>query len=96
MGGAIQSRVNDDESNICACCGYPAPLKEYRTLVPNAPGDTREAHRFCEVCAGTFLSHCITYAGLYGSERHLWGSIGWIANRLLEEIRSTRQGGSKP
>lgn len=83
----IHPEPSENETNICHCCGYAAPLQEYPRCLPPMGGDL---FKFCDICAGTFLSHCVTYAELYGKHHHLWASIGWIANLLRDEIRATR------
>jgi hypothetical protein len=42
--------------------------------------------RFCLICASTFLSYAITYPELYGEDRHLFSSIGWIANEIIRTL----------
>ncbi len=79
------------EIPICRCCGYPAPLKEYGGPIVAGYGGGKGKSMFCKICAATFLSHCITYPDLYGAERPLWSSIGWIANYLRDEIRNVQR-----
>lgn len=80
-----------DEGRICACCQHEeAPVHEYESPLDfSKPADAegkRPTELFCEVCASTFLSHCIDYPRLYGEHQHLWRSIGWIANEILQRI----------
>lgn len=79
-----------EEPEQCACCGYPAKvLTEYRG--PCTTNDVMGENgriKLCEVCAATFLSNCVVYPSLYGEHRDLFSSIGWIANKILDEIRS--------
>lgn len=75
----------DGEKPECDCCGYPAALKYYNPPVlthrPGVPPDQQEM-MLCEICASTFLSHCIEYQH-YRDQHSLFSSIGWIANRIL-------------
>jgi hypothetical protein len=81
----------DGEKPICDCCGYEAPLKYYRgPITKSTPGGEPNGSKFCEVCAGTYLSHSVSYPYTLGEHKLLWGSIGWIANRILDEIRAGR------
>lgn len=78
----------DHEPRCCDCCGYPAPLSKYMGPVTREHGGgDPKGSMFCEICAGTFLSHYVTYPALYGNQHHLFSSIGWIANMLRDEIR---------
>lgn len=77
------------EEPICHCCGYAAPLTEYKNSMGRYLG-IPESYMLCKVCAATFLSHSVTYPQLYGQDHNLFSSVGWIANRLLEEIGSLR------
>lgn len=80
-----------DEKPVCDCCGYPAELEEYRGPIVGDSLVGEGKSMFCDICASTFLSHCITYPRLYGENRYLWRSVGWIANRLLDEIRRVKE-----
>lgn len=77
----------------CDCCGYPAKdITDFPgPVTPRHPGGEGWS-RFCRICAETFLSHPITYPELYGKERLLFSSIGWIANMLRDEIRKFKGG----
>lgn len=75
------------KSDKCDCCNYPAKTLKVYT------GDTRkQSCTFCQVCASTFFSHCITYPEFYGKDRYLWASLGWIANKMLDEISKLANG----
>jgi len=71
----------------CHCCGY-TDIELIRWTNPDGqPG------YFCQICASTFLSDCITYPARYtGNEYRLFASLGWIANHILKEIRSLKDG----
>jgi hypothetical protein len=77
-------RFHDGESVECHCCGYPAPLTE---LQPRYPSKRIEPWLMCEICTSTFFSYCVTFPEAYGENMHLWASLGWIANHLLETIK---------
>ena len=83
---------SDDSISIkesCHCCGYiAADIKEYPGAFRAETGFEKERHKFCLICASTFLSQCITYPRLYAEHRQLYASIGWIANMLRDEIRA--------
>lgn len=85
---SIQSRVNDEESNICKCCGYPAvELEEYPGPCTKADYGRQGKQLLCEICASTHLSSGVSYPLLYSDkDRYLFGALGWIGNRLLEAI----------
>jgi len=86
MGEQEQTTESPGE---CECCGFRGiPLKNYR-----GEGTERWAEGnhddfwFCEVCASTYLAHTVLYPDLYGDRSKLFKSLGWIANRILQEIR---------
>lgn len=69
----VPRQPNDNEDNICACCGYAADdLQDYI-----APFPKQDKVSFCEICASTLLSHCVTFPELYGAQRHLL-RIHWV------------------
>lgn len=79
-----------EDENVCESCGYPAKdLREYPASF--AVMDRAKTHKFCHICASTYLSHHITYRSLYGENHHLFASLGWIANMLRDEIRSLKK-----
>lgn len=80
------NEADPSEALGCECCGYETGLAEFR---PNI-GPRTEPYLFCEICSSTFLSHCVQYTSLHGQSHHLWSSIGWIANRLLEAIEGVK------
>lgn len=51
--------------------------------------DAGRDHWLCQVCADTFLSYAVIYPGRV-EDACLYRSIGWIANRILDEIRTLR------
>lgn len=71
--------LTDEEGNRhgCDCCQYKAPL------VPFVEG--KQTHYLCEVCYSTYLSYAILYPSP-DTDRHLYCSVGWIANRLLDQM----------
>ena len=67
----------------CACCGYC-------TQVSRFPGNGGgEDLWLCEICSSTRLSMSVRYPGQC-VDIHLNRSVGWIANKILDEIRHTR------
>lgn len=68
----------------CDCCGYSAPLKEFKGIPQLGEPKTS---KFCEVCASTLLSNDYLRRSpeIPNALRY---SLGWIANKILEEIRS--------
>lgn len=86
---AEQDPGDDHEPPTCHCCGYAAKdLEKYRgpCTRENLAGE-EDGSTLCGICAGTFLSHSVTYPLLYGEDHKLFSSIGWIANMLRDEIR---------
>jgi len=72
----------------CGFCHYETHCSNY----PVDYGKYQFSERWlCEVCAGTPLSRQMLYPT--GSEYEglsvLGPAIGWIANRILDEIRAT-------
>lgn len=65
----------------CSFCGYETKLESY----PHESLANTEVE-LCDVCARTFLNA--------SCDRLLAQSIGYIANLLLDEIRSLRRGKS--
>lgn len=78
------NQPEDSKRGECGNCGYETELFEVRKL-----GGTDEVNWFCEVCAGTFLGRATEYPHQL-ADPLLYKSIGWIANRLLDEIRGHR------
>jgi hypothetical protein len=75
-----------DDPEQCDCCHYEAAdLESYKTGM--GEGDKR----LCEFCANTFLSSIVENPAHYETDPALARSIGWIANRLLDEIRKGKQ-----
>lgn len=70
-----------ETQRACDCCGYPTETKTYHTGIP------RQNFDLCVVCASTHLSKAVTYPDQCG-DGDIRKAIGWIANKLLEEIRS--------
>lgn len=72
-------------NGLCDNCEYPAKLMEYsgKTVEPEGP------LAFCEVCYRTYLHRAVVYPRQYGDQRPLWASIGYIANMILDELRSS-------
>lgn len=67
------------ELRECACCGYETSCRSY-----DAGGLTSRRLWFCEVCASTFLT--LIYRDK-GADARLARSIGWIANKILDELK---------
>jgi hypothetical protein len=78
------SESEDSRRGECKNCGYITDLATYPKM-----GGTDEVNWFCEVCAGTFLGRATEYPHQL-ADPLLYKSIGWIANRLLDEIRGHR------
>jgi hypothetical protein len=64
----------------CDHCHYPARTAMF------------DDKRLCEICASAVPGGVIR--GLWGSQvADVYQTLGWIGNRLLDEIRSTKPGG---
>ena len=85
MAKQYRLRKNDaGEVEECFCCGYAAPLAKFEDR-----NTTGEPNWFCEVCGSTFLSLAVTRPVEYRDDS-LYRSIGWIANKILDEIRALK------
>ena len=83
-------RVNDDGEPIeCECCGYEAATSLFSGHAEGLRGLETKKTYLCEVCSSTHLSSSVNYPS-WCPDPQLWQSIGWLANRILDEIRSTR------
>jgi len=81
----MDADINADESpEECDNCGYQTKLERYEEATWR---DKRGVFWFCEICANTHLSKAAQYPAQC-SDVMLYKSIGWIANRLLDEIRT--------
>jgi len=74
----------DTAVDECDNCGYETQLTCYRGTHP-----ATDRHWFCEVCASSYLSHATVYRSQCQDPR-LHRSLGWIANRILDEIRGLK------
>lgn len=67
----------------CSNCSYFTKVTEFEVL-------TREGKlkfKFCDICAGTYLSRATTNPEQYSQQNTLFMSLGYIANTILDEIR---------
>lgn len=82
---AYEYHFEDDESDdvaACSCCAYPA-----ETRVSKAAGGYPE-RLICQVCDNTMLGVIVLRTG---ADHDMARSIGWIANKLLDELRAVRK-----
>ena len=71
------------EDQMCDCCGYEGvELEAYA----GASGQERRGFLLCEVCAHTPVSSAVIYRSQCADPKTLQ-SLGWIANKILEEVR---------
>ena len=70
----------EGELSGCECCGFATKLGEFRQQHPNTG-----TNLFCEVCSSSHLSLAETHPWA-ASDPLLYRSLGWIANRILQEI----------
>ena len=77
--------LTDDEGNRhgCDCCGYKAPLVPF--------DDHSHVYCLCEICYSTYLSYAVTSPSR-DTDNHLYKSLGWIANRLLDQMGAFAEG----
>jgi hypothetical protein len=74
----------DPEDRECECCQYPTECEEYSDPVAGPS-------MLCEICASTYLSKPFLFPRHYDEDTKLLSqSIGWIANKIIEEIRKAR------
>jgi hypothetical protein len=86
-------RVDDDGDAIhCACCDYPAATTRHSSNAPGTSGPAFGEWYLCEVCFSTHLSDCVWYPQQC-ADPGLCRSVGWIANRLIDEIRNQNESG---
>ena len=78
-------RPGDVIRDECDNCEYETDLTYY-SVPPGCDGAW-----LCEVCASTFLGKATQYPRQV-EDPLLYRSIGWIANRLLDEIRGMGKG----
>lgn len=67
----------------CESCGYLAPLGEFKDMTGL---EHRKTHYFCEICSSTHISKTVVYPKQFVDVK-LAQSLGWIANRIIDEIR---------
>ncbi len=84
-------RDEDDEIIPCECCGWKGETSQFQGV--QSCGYPRDGEQpLCEICAMTFLSSPHTFPSLYSdADRHLAGGIAWIGNKILDEIRQSRE-----
>jgi hypothetical protein len=76
----------------CQCCEYETDLTAYSAEVGPAPHlRVRREIWLCEVCASTPLSQAYERPDTV-EDPGLYRALGWIANRILKEIRRAPQG----
>lgn len=86
----FEKRKDDRGDAIeCECCGYWAATSVFEGHAEGLHALEKRETYLCEVCSSTHLSLAVTYPSQCPDAR-LWMSIGWIANRILDEIRSSR------
>jgi len=82
MAKEFKKQFADDGPVECFACKYPGDVAEFKNM------DTEYGKKdliLCEFCATTHLGTSFSFP--FDKDRQLHQSIGWIANRLLDEIR---------
>ena len=73
-----------EKPESCECCDYDTPSLEYYS--PRPGQDT--GRWLCEICASTDLETIVIHPQIYSADiAAIARSMGWIANRILDEIR---------
>ena len=83
MTDYVKKTDDDGEAAKCFCCGYAAATYAF-------DDERHRGHKMelCEVCSSTHLSTSVQYPDSVSYElRKLFGAVGWIANKLLDEIK---------
>lgn len=82
---------DDDEPRECDSCSYPAPLRKFDGV--DCDDNQKHDFYFCEICASTRISLAREYPSRFPTpERYILQSIGWVGNKILEEIRKLKDG----
>ncbi len=68
----------------CDSCGYFTEVKVSET----GPPANREA-LLCDICSSTLIGKAHFWPQKYMNESRILQTIGWIGNRLIEEIRKS-------
>jgi len=84
----MSTEAPDEPPEECDNCGYETKVERYEEPVRSVCKE--DVFWLCEVCANTHLSKAIQYPAQC-SAAMLYKSIGWIANRLLDEIKTLKQ-----
>lgn len=84
----IKRKLPDDPEVdvVCYSCHYPAQVAIFEGV------DTEDGKKdiaLCEVCASTHIGTTYCYPSRHGG-RYAFQSLGWIANKILDEIRNPR------
>jgi len=88
MAGYEYITDEDGEIKQCDCCGYPAPLTEFRTsTVSHKRGST---FLRCEICDSTAIGIAFEFPHQYEGQAETLRVIGYVANRILDEIRKLK------
>lgn len=87
----MSTENRQDMPAACECCGFRGiPLQPYSSV-----GTERWLHGnhndfwFCEICANTSLSDAVQFPRQV--DARLYRSLGWLANRILHEIRQQKK-----
>lgn len=75
----------DGNPRRCDSCGYPAALREY-----DAGFRAGKTVMLCEICEKTEIAQAYKTPSQYESEIVSLRTIGYVANRILDEIRKSR------
>ena len=80
----------DENGQVIKCdsCGYPAPLSEFTM---STVGLLRgQKAMLCEICAKTAIGQAYEFPHQYEGQDATMRAVGYVANRILDEIRKSR------
>lgn len=92
MSDIVYEYVRNEDGALreCDSCHYPARLSLFKGMHTDYPHEPTKDVHLCEVCASTFISNATVCFPSQHSEHDLYKSLGWIANKLLDEIRDLK------
>lgn len=86
MSDGLDEPIGEEVTQCDACKFEGIPVKAYTdTGVDNKP----QTLMLCEVCASTLIGTAARYPALY-PDLKFYRTIGWIANKILTEMRVLR------
>lgn len=83
-----------EQENVpeCDCCGFAHPDLEVRKFTMREHAKEAYEIELCEICANTHIANIFEYPSHYeNGDYALARTIGWIGNRILQEIKDANK-----